>query len=350
MDQHFLATALALFDRHQPRRLKVVCGVADGDVTPSVMYWAMQYHLLDYVGCMQFMARSQLLAAYETAYRNGWLQRQPQLINEQYCLTAAGEQWLQHNPPAQLLNLGAYDTINYKRWRSFMRLVIQVVSEYRYANTRYYAAERNRSPQVMLKEWLQAAPKGWEQALVHVGEQMVAALPTDVSQAWVYSLAGHQFTGKTTSQLAQALNLSDWQVQQKQFEGYIRLSSLVAQNAQLKRLRRPFADFHLVSKSAAQTYTLYEQHYDIATIARMRRFRPSTIQSHLQYAKIADWQFTVPLLSEKRRKQFEQLKQVMPGNPLTWRFADVKTKLPCDFFALRIWQIEEFYHHEHKEG
>ncbi|CAH0417678.1 helix-turn-helix domain-containing protein [Periweissella ghanensis] len=266
------------------RRAKVFGNIWQGGAqTVSTSFWGLVYDLLPETG---------LFASVEIEKIVKSLQRQGLIARDEHGLvqltakgaSAQAEYVTTHYVPEHLSINQSYDV---KFFQELFLLANQTISELAYSNAQFYPYQIDLRAQWQLKNWLKGHSrevliKQWYLEL----QTWLATLPNADAQLFTQMLFGHDVTNALFSELPVPTTWDefDWQVWQLDHLAALMTHSL--QSDSLIKSLMTLAQRALLSNSAEQSVTLWQQLQSVNQVAQGRRIKPNTVREHILQAAI----------------------------------------------------------------
>lgn len=341
-----LATVLILFSSStQWRRSKAVKNILIGRRTVSNLYWALQYQLLPDFGALHGALSNDVEQAVSRLKRQHLVTSDDEL---RLLLTKQGVAY-QNKLRKQLPNLAALTTaaqFDIFRFADRLALATQVVSEYSYANNRYYPQEIGLFDTQLVKRWfLQNKDQALPQYLYTLFNRFLTMLKRDdFAVTFVQGLSGHQLTGETDLQIAKEQGTTPTVVSLTRLILMAQLFNQLHESRKSKMalliqgLAKP-----VIAVSAQKTLTMFCRFPDLSLleIARRRRIKLTTVQEHLLEAAIVLPEKQVPVQQLLASSVEEKLASAQPHDLANWSFQEAGQKIAgLDFFSFRLFQIQ----------
>ena len=329
----------------QYRRIKAMKNALIGRRTVSNLYWSLQYDMLDFVDSLhgqQFGDDQQVALKLSQA---GLIVVDDRL---QFKLTKKG-QVIHDDYTAQLLPLkylAVSSRVDVNRFAQRFVFASQIVSEYSYANHKYYPQSLGYYDDQLLKHWFiankqQNLPKQFHDLLTG----FLSRLDNDQrAEVFVQSLIGHHFSGMTEDQLADSLKTRPTIIEIQWLQLYGMLLLLIQKHPQPNPFMQLTAGLEkpVISNSAKKTFELYRQQTvpSIDQIVAQRRIKQTTVYEHLIEAAIMAPVAQFPYQSLIQPKTFQQLALTQPDDVANWAFDQAAEEVPgLSFFEFRLFQI-----------
>lgn len=333
---------LRLFDEHQPRRIRVIENTLRNRRTVSTLFWAEQYGMLNWTGANRSLSREK----FDHLIKGLLAQKLITIDHENRAkLTTAGvlrqEEWTEecYHP----VFFDWYWLANTQKIEQRFLLGVQVVSELAYHNRYYAPVSNDYLDQQMVKRWLQC----WRGNVVNQLAKELTLLGRSLANEdqrlanyFCYSLIGHQITGWTTQQAADALELSPSELDVVKQDALLAVAAFAdGYHGLLTQLLRDLLAVSPLSDSANRSLQLYQRGFTIEQIAQQRRIKVNTVREHLLEAAIVyptglNWDTLLPAAIR------QDLHNRYHGDVGQWQFEP--NNVPggkTAFFYFRLYQI-----------
>lgn len=329
---------LLFFSTQQARRPAVLRQLLSKRLSNSTLFWGMRYQWLDYINLCPGIDASFFDQQIKLLCQQKKLQQQG---DGSVLLTAAGQDsqaklQAEHSlaAPQFFADYRMYDLVK------LLRLLVQVASEASWKNARYYVAVDDFECQAVLKNWVRT------HGLKALKEQLVTELKhflvqEDPQDAWIFcsQFAGHETVPATTKQVAQALHISQREVELTLLDLNSRFVMLLIQNnSPLAPMITHFQSKNALYQKCQRTLDLVLRGFSIAQIVQQSKLKESTISEHLLNAAIFSASFPFELFLSNSEKQC--LEQLLPTDIDQWQYSMVgeyQTKIT--FFKYRLYAI-----------
>ncbi|KRN29439.1 hypothetical protein IV38_GL000323 [Lactobacillus selangorensis] len=334
MDQN---EVLSLFAA-APRRAKPIYYLLTGKRTVSNLYVGLQYGLLQRLQLYPNLKESQFQAQVQALVHDELLQK---VTDGTYQQTETGCQFLADHPVYTFRYFDGPRMGHLNDFQERLFLVIQVISEYRHHERRYFPLQTHLRNQDAVKRWFRQVKQ-----TPHFSDQFVAeltaylqALPAELATVIANRWVGYQTTGASLEQIAAATAQTAGQLFLQQVDAEAFLWDQVHHHPQqwpvLAQLW-PQTDSAL-SGSTQITVDLFKKGVPFAQIGKQRGLKASTINEHLLEAAILSPHF--PFQFFLQTSQIKRYDQVTGGN----RAGNYQQLLDADrsaaFFTVRLYQI-----------
>ncbi|SEK36063.1 ribulose-phosphate 3-epimerase [Carnobacterium iners] len=338
---------LSLFSKTYSKKASTIYHIFTGKKTASILYSAERYHLTYVFALFPKLNRSQFNKSIEKLAHLNHLSQSGEKM--EYYLSDSGEKesvgfFNSHYYPKQLNYLQNGLALNHF-WRT-LQLITQVLSEVRHKNKLYTPIEKEWEKQYWLKLWLKKSNKDKQELAVIFGNEWILILnelPLINAEILTANLSGHNNTGKTQNQLAEAYKKEAIEVH------LIVLDSLACIGKIIEQYPKKTPLFFSIYKEMLQTHVgtttsaiLTKQYllggYSVEDTAKYRQLKLSTINEHVIEISIMDPLFDLSaILPLDRFKEIEQLLKETPA--LTYQEM-LEKKPEVLFLWFRLAQIE----------
>ncbi|MCA9766018.1 MAG: helix-turn-helix domain-containing protein [Carnobacterium sp.] len=338
---------LSLFSKKQSKKTSTIYHILTGKKTASILYGAEKYDLTYFFALFPKLKRSQFNKSIDKLVCLNYLSQSKE--NKEFSLSNSGEkEWTlffdHHHYPKQLNYLqDGLALIHF--WRT-IQLITQVLSEVRYKNKQYTPIEKEWEKQQWLKQWLKNNNANKQELAVAFGNEWIlimSELPLLYAEILTDSLSGHNKTGKTQKQLAEAHRKEAIEVH------LIILDSLACIGKIIDHYPEKTPLFSSIYKEMIQTYdgttksALLTKHYLLAGYSledtiKHRQLKPSTINEHVIEISIMDPLFDLSTILPVDK--FKEIKQLLKEVPALTYQEMLEKKPEVLFLWFRLAQIE----------
>lgn len=333
---------LGFYTADQPRRSRIVYAVLKNEMTVSAEYWALRYHILDYVRVLPELSKWQFDGVMKKLVSQGAVQ---EVDPGMYIRTAKGaDLWRDYQKEHyELTEPTMFVQYNVTHFAQVMLLVNQVISEWSYGNKSYYPMQINQQHMAFVKQWFQNQDKT---TLVNdwltMTSSFLSTLDDEEANRFVSTWSGHDVIGLTSSQLDVPTTWTDWDAMMWQRDMYAKwLHYLEEKNEPLlsdliMKVSKLSGPLTKVQRSLAGLNAGFSDE----EIAQQQQLRTGTIREHLLTAAIwlpmNEFPYDV-FLTEQVKTYFDEK---LSGPIDSWRFTTVRlTDDPYEFQVFRLYQI-----------
>lgn len=347
---------LNCFSTIQKRKEATIYYILIGKRTISTMLQCSQLDLEAYFNALPNLKYHVLQESVARLAANGYIN----ISNEnEYLLTSYGEKerdaFFGHHPSFRNKNQMRY-TLVLEPIKTRVLFLLQVLSEIRHQNKRYYPIETNEKEQLWVKKLLSEQQLERSEYAKQFGKEMYAILesfPEQKATIFTYQFEGHQHVRKTTEQIAQAMQLDEMEVKIMMQEGWLELLGRVVDGKEEFPLlsaviQEIIQEKGLASSSAERTLQYFKQGYSLAEIVSIRKRKQSTIQDH--FSELAMLYPSFPFRSFMDEEKYAYLKQLV-NKKARVDYREIQAALPdITFFESRLIQIasEVYYKNERR--
>lgn len=332
---------LGYFDSEQPKRPSVLRQLLKGKTTSSSLYWGLVYGWLDVIKMDPDLVNEQFKQDIADLVQAGYL-----AANDDHTvyLTEQGrkyyQEWRHVHWPLQRTKLFA--DYNIERWRVILRLLVQVCSEFSYANKNYIVVTNDIYAQNQVRRWF-SGQSNKQQAVRQFTQLLRVCLANcnpQEADVFANTLIGHQVNGLTNAQISQAENIDEDDITNI----VINITNRCLQEWQgsvVQPLITAVSAGGAVPIAAQRTYQEFMQGVPLAKIRQIYHLRQSTVEEHmLDNAIVLD---DFPYCHWVSSELYEQLKELAFTGETTianWRFREAQQLMPeLDFITFRLFQI-----------
>lgn len=342
-----LAQILLLFGTStQWRRAKALKNILTGRRTVSNLYLALQYGLLPYFGALHGLLTGEVPQAVSDLNQAGLIETDSEW---QIRLTKSGDQkrnaLLRSLPSLSWLAEAADADVC--RFEKRFNFAVQVVSEYSYANNRYYPQNIGVFDSQLIKKWfIQNKHRHLPNDLKALLTSFLTAVNQETfAEIFVQGLSGHQVSGQTDTQIAEKYDLSETIVSLIRLMLYAHLLHELTVTAEtevqplIQGLSKP-----AIATSAQKTFALFCRFPELTLheIAQKRQLKLTTVYEHLLEAAIVLPVDEVPFHRLLKPSKARQLTEAAFEKRGEWSFQTANQKIPdLTFFEYRLFQIKQ---------
>lgn len=288
-DEYFKYYILSYFDLEKITTESQIVHVIHAKRTPSMFYlielngWHHGFSLPNKI------SREQLSKIIKNLLGDSYLIEKEKgfVLTEKGQLECA-EYFQQHYYPQRIKSF-SNAKIRRPFWNRF-QLFTQVFSEYSYQNTKYVPIVKHPHHQENIRQLFQQFSSNKEQLLMqwYTEQQFLfEQLDKQVADVLINQLTGHDFIGRTRSQLAAYYQMTPWE-----FSFYFRdaveeVLQLIQQYTDQLPLNKEIVQIlhletHLgLSASTFETYERIKQGANLSDIARQRSIKENTVREHI---------------------------------------------------------------------
>ncbi len=332
---------LCFFSKNQPRRPAVIRQVLSNKRTVSNLFWGLRYKILDWLAICPQLEREKFDNLIAAMVKDKLL---AEINGQGLCLTELGARRrddfaeLHYHMKSPYL----FSRFKVQLWQDILRLLVQIVSEASYGNTHYYVVASSFQARDSIKKWYQDYHECELGQLL--GEQLLLFLKNESAEdatIFMQLFYGHEYVAKTAEQIAVNTGWSTRDIEVLWNDLSVKFANFLCEGTSIfKVLVMPLKKTGLLSKSATETYRLYDSGMTVAKIKSVRRLKESTVAEHLLEAAIFVPNFNFKhLISPMEYSIFSKL---FKGNIDNWHYEKLQETEPrISFTKFRLYQIEQ---------
>lgn len=325
------------------RRSKVFFNNLIGRRTVSNLFWGAQYGLLPFFNLFKHLSATDFQKSLHALSQQGLILYQDNKVR----LTKQGVKQKQIFTPIIVLfkfkGIGLYTNI--ETVQSCIQLAVQITSEFAFQNNRYYPIQASGQIMNFCKKWFsQNKSRTLPQQLEKELSIFLAKLSDDDANAFANRFIGHENYGLTDQQIANALEISNFDWKLKKLDLMTRFISWTQSDSDqaplCAQLVAPWLKQTPVSMSSDLSYQLFLKYTNLDRVAQLRQVKLNTIKEHLLEAAILlpDFPFTQLLPASFPDKVLSYLNATPPQQ---WQFTTVvQLDSKISFFEFRLLQIQ----------
>lgn len=347
---------LNCFSTIKKRKEATLFYILTGKRTISTMLQCSQLDLEPYFGAMPDVKYPLLQGGLERLTTAGYLE----LSNDaEYVMTPFGEKeraaFFEQHPGLQNKNQMRFALV-LEPIKTRVLFLVQVLSEMRHHNKKYYPIETNEKEQLWVKKMMSEQNGNRSEYAEQFGMEILSLLESfteEKATVFAYQFEGHQHVRKTVEQIAQITHSDEMEVKILLQDGWL---DMVAQSLHEEdRLpllsaiaKEIIQEKGLASHSAEQTMRYFKQGYSLPEIVSIRKLKQSTIQDH--FSELAMLYPSFPFRSFVSEEEYAYLGRVIRGHERV-DYREIQAAFPgITFFESRLIQIasEVYYKHEQR--
>lgn len=318
------------------RKPNVIKNVLIGKKTVSTLYWGMQYDLNFLFGVMHNYKFDEINSSLLKLSDQKMI-----LINDlnEYRLTSKGNilknQLVKLMPEANQ----KISTNHIDQFKDRFNLASQVASEFSYENNHYYAQKIAFVDEYRVKQWYLKHKHNLVEPMFQSINDFLKPMDENLADIFINNLVGHDFLGKSLIQISYEKQISIdileliINIMYMNFFNYIIDNKIIF----FKELIDDLYVKNLVTKSATETFQIYQNLKDLKLVSKRRSIKISTVKEHLLEISILDPQI-FPFKDFLNDDLINKLNNIFKTNP-TITFNEIKTILTVDFFIFRLYQV-----------
>lgn len=289
MEDYFYYYILSYFHTEEVVRLSQIFHVLRGKKTPSMYYLTEINHWHHGFSFVKRIEKADLKKTISPALTDYLLLKK----DDGFILTKKGnelvkEYFKRHYYPKEIKNFGNIEL--YIPFWNRLQLFTQVFSEFSYKNTNYLAVIKNPNHQEKVRQLFQVTGGKIDRVVLQwIEEQSLIfeKLEEEKADFLANFLTGHKIIGKTRTQVANQLNLLDYEINFYLRDILEEIIELLIKNQKKLALTYKIFEgvqseyFMSLSKSTFETYQMLKQGYPIQKIASVRKIKENTVKEHI---------------------------------------------------------------------
>ncbi|MBN7275305.1 hypothetical protein GNF18_09155 [Ligilactobacillus pobuzihii] len=330
---------LLFFSAEQARRPAVIRQILTKRLSNSALFWGMRYQILDYINVYPQLDTQYYDYQIDLLCQQKKLKRNKAGLVSLTQLGTANKEKLKGRRQLACPQLFSMYRVSDLVW--MIRLLIQVASEARWGNNRYYVAVDNFECQMVVKRWLKKyGMHALQDSLLHDLTEFLDS--EDQLDAWIFcaQFIGHNTIPLTIQQLSTLTGLTLTEVEVVSLDLTSRFAlHIVESGSTLTSIIQHFRSQNSLYEKSNAALALVKKGNKIIDIAQQKRLKESTIREHILNAAIfnVDFPFSLFLNAEEENR----LLQLLPDDIDKWKYKMVESEQEeLSFFKYRLFAIK----------